>query len=330
MTILRECICKLCVMLGMLLWGGSCAQGADQAKAARRANTPRMEKEWKRFVEKPHPMGSLAQKEYAQHLIQTLKKARWKAEKREFVAQAPARGEAKEKRKHKVVAEKGYNVRAVKAGQEKCVVMLAGHYDTKEFLTERFVGANDGGSSTVLLLELAWQLRDLKFPKGSWGSCEMQLVFFDGEEAFLKEWNDGEREAGLRDHLYGSRHFAENFVMPGKPLPKIEGKDFELLVLFDMVGHKNQKIFITQGSHPLATSQFVALKGPVELSAVPLGIEDDHLPFAAKGVPFVHLIDWTNLAEWHTPKDDLPIVSVEKLANLVEVSLNFLSEPRAK
>ena len=77
--------------------------------------------------------------------------------------------------------------------------LLCSHYDTKIFDDVRFVGANDGGSSTGLLIELARVLADNPAL-----ASKVELVFFDGEEA-VEEFTD-------RDGLYGSRYFANNLT----------------------------------------------------------------------------------------------------------------------
>ena len=59
--------------------------------------------------------------------------------------------------------------------------LLCSHYDTKTFDAIRFVGANDGGSSTGLLIEMA---RVLAINPAL--AAKVELVFFDGEEAFGK------------------------------------------------------------------------------------------------------------------------------------------------
>lgn len=340
-----------------------------------RAEPPSLERiqtEWQRFTREPHPMGSKAQLEYAKHLRAQLSASGLAAREIPFTVKAPhpalveqvdgvakpsAGAPQKQTKAAKVLAKtadiKGVNVEGTLKGTEPCVVLLGGHYDTKLFLNERFVGANDGGSSTVFLLELARLLaqerltqgsekKGLKIAKtpkqrtpnqGAYEACELRFVFFDGEEAFFKEWDDGERLAGVKDNLYGSRNYVETQLETLKNGKQgIEGKPLVLLALFDMIGHKNQRIFLTHGSHAGASAQLLALKGKgggVDLSAVPLGIEDDHIPFARRGVPFVHLIDWTNLAEWHTPKDTLDIVSAEKVAALIHVTQAFLKEKRA-
>lgn len=88
------------------------------------------------------------------------------------------------------------NIIAKFPGAESKVVMVTGHYDTKLFKEFRFVGANDGGSSAALLLELARELQGRRHRLTYW------LVFFDGEEAVRRDWEDP-------DNTYGSRHFVE-------------------------------------------------------------------------------------------------------------------------
>src|SRR5262249_60508695 len=62
-------------------------------------------------------------------------------------------------------------------GRRSDVIVLAGHYDTKLFTSFRFVGANDGGSSAALLIELARRLA--KAPR----EYTVWLVWFAGAAA---------------------------------------------------------------------------------------------------------------------------------------------------
>ena len=82
------------------------------------------------------------------------------------------------------------------------IIVIAGHYDTL-YSKKNFVGANDGGSSTGLLLAIADQLRSSKKREGR----SVWLVWFDGEEA-IKEWSD-------TDSTYGSRHLADKWKKDG-------------------------------------------------------------------------------------------------------------------
>jgi len=109
------------------------------------------------------------------------------------------------------------------------VFLLCSHYDTKMFDSFKFVGANDGGSSTGLLLELARVLAiqpDL--------AKKIELVFFDGEEAF--------QDFSATDGIYGSRHFAQELMKDGA------AKSFHGGLLFDMVGDKSLDITMPPNS----------------------------------------------------------------------------------
>src|ERR1700687_5546648 len=106
------------------------------------------------------------------------------------------------------------NIVAKIPGDKPGIIMLATHYDTK--LLPNFVGADDAGSSSGVMLELA----RLLCPKH--GAYQVWITFFDGEEA-MKEWSD-------TDSRYGSRQMAAKLAMSGE-LPKIKA-----LLLADIVG----------------------------------------------------------------------------------------------
>src|SRR3981081_3177962 len=91
------------------------------------------------------------------------------------------------------------NIIAKFPGTKDGIIVILGHYDTNYPLRDTgYVGANDGGSSTAILLEYANQLRGKKRDGYS-----IWLVWTDGEEA-VKTWSD-------TDSLYGSRHLAEKW-----------------------------------------------------------------------------------------------------------------------
>ena len=116
------------------------------------------------------------------------------------------------------------NIIAKFPGTKDGIIVIAGHYDTNYPLRDTgYVGANDGGSSTGLLLELANQLRGKKQQGYS-----VWLVWTDGEEA-VKTWTD-------RDSVYGSRHLAEMWQKDGT-LKKIKA-----FLLEDMIGDADLNI----------------------------------------------------------------------------------------
>jgi glutaminyl-peptide cyclotransferase len=197
------------------------------------------------------------------------------------------------------------NVIAVLRGRRPDVIMLAGHYDTKYFTTFRFVGANDGGSSAALLLELARRLAAQPRAYTYW------LVWFDGEEA-RESWTD-------RDSLYGSRRLAAELAR-ARRLPRA-------MILVDMIGDRDLDIRRETYSAPWLTDivwdTAARLGHGRHFLREPLAVEDDHVPFLRLGVPATLLIDF-DFPPWHTAEDTLDKVSAESLAVVGEVILEAL------
>src|SRR6266446_8031975 len=187
--------------------------------------------------------------------------------------------------------------------------LLCSHYDTKTFDTIRFVGANDGGSSTGLLLELARVLG--QHPNLA---AQIELVFFDGEEAYENfSGNDG---------LYGSRYFARQLEGKG-------AKQFRGGILFDMVGDRSLDITLpldspAQMARDIFTSAD-ALKLRSYFSYFDREITDDHTPLNSIGIPTLDIIDF-DFAWWHTAGDTIDKVSAESLQMVGAVAAYYLAE----
>jgi hypothetical protein len=318
---------------------GAQASSRQKTDPTPRACDPkRLETSLREFTKDPHPFGSAAQLDYAKALQAKFPAPDWKMELLTFSAKSPAGAEFSlvrfptqtvTRRTPAPPKERiGANVLATRMGSESCAVLLAGHFDTKFYPNFRFVGANDGGSSTALLLELAHVIPSHAFKQGTWGSCTLHLALFDGEEAILPEWNDGESTMGLIDHLYGSRNFALTRIGSDGTSKTLDGRRLALAFIIDMVGHRNQALSITKGSDAKATKSLLAVRESVSIQKSDEFVEDDHSPFLALGVPVLHLIDWTNLGEWHTPRDTIKIISTEKLASLGDVLIRFLKQNR--
>lgn len=187
-------------------------------------------------------------------------------------------------------------------GSKNGIIVIAGHYDTPYYLRNTgFVGANDGGSSTGMLLELANQFRGKKRDGYS-----VWLLFSDGEEA-VKEWTD-------TDSVYGTRHMADVWQKDGT-LPKIKA-----FILQDMIGDADLNVDRDQNSTPWledlvyqAASRYGYQSHFFERT---MDDRDDHIPFAKKGVPVADLIDLNygyGNAFWHTPQDTMDKVSGKSL-----------------
>jgi glutaminyl-peptide cyclotransferase len=195
------------------------------------------------------------------------------------------------------------------------VFLLCSHYDTKLFDDVRFVGANDGGSSTGLLMELARVLA-----KNRELASKIELVFFDGEEA-VDEFTD-------TDGLYGSRHFAAE-VGKTSAAQSLRGG-----MLFDMVGDRSLGITLPVDSPAgMAREVFAAaeaLNCRNHFSYFDHGsITDDHTPLNAAGIPTIDLIDF-EYPPWHTAEDTMDKIAAESLRTVGRVAIYYLSEFQPK
>lgn len=251
----------------------------------------------------PHSAGSEGIRRAQEYIIGQLKSYGCAVEEQDFHASTPV-GD---------VAMKNIVAKAPSANPN--VIIFASHYDTKRM--DNFVGANDGGSSTGVLLELARLVCARKNAGTIW------LVFLDGEEAFRPQWADP-------DHTYGSKELAARLALSG------ELRRVKAMILVDMVGPTNP-IYRREAN---STGW---LKDLIWSTATRLGygnvfindansIEDDHDPFLQRGVPAVDIIDFesTVLEYWHTPQDTLDKIDARTLAITGHVLIESLPELEKK
>ncbi|HWE51827.1 MAG TPA: M28 family peptidase [Bryobacteraceae bacterium] len=201
------------------------------------------------------------------------------------------------------------NIIAKFPGKSGRAVAVTGHYDTLRM--PRFVGANDGGSSTGFLLEMAAALQ------GGAHRDDIYLVFFDGEEAFHK-WSD-------TDSLYGSRHLAEKWSKDGT------NARLKALINVDMIGDKNLTMLydITSAAsvRKLIWDTADSLGYAREFPRTENSVEDDHVPFLKAGVRAVDLIDFQSQNTfWHTPQDTMDKLSPHSFEVIGAVVMKSLSE----
>jgi Zn-dependent M28 family amino/carboxypeptidase len=198
------------------------------------------------------------------------------------------------------------NVIATIPGPGSGRLIFAGHYDTKLFEEFEFVGANDAGSSTAFLIELARVLKDRK------NALTIELLFLDGEEA-IGEWSSG--------NTHGSRHYVLNAAQDAASLKRIKA-----VVLVDMIADRQLSIKREANSTPWLTDIIwsAARKlGRAEFVEETTPIEDDHLPFLRAGIPAVDIID-LEYPYWHTAGDTLEHVSAEGMQAVGDVLLAAL------
>jgi len=170
------------------------------------------------------------------------------------------------------------NIIAKYPGTKDGIMVIAGHYDTNYPLRDTgFVGANDGGASTAILLEFANQLRGKKRDGYS-----VWLVWTDGEEA-VKTWNID------KDAVYGTRHLAQKWQEDGT------NKKIKAFLVADMIADADLNIERESNSAPwledLVYQAATRLGYQSHFFARTLAIEDDHIPFAKLGVPTADIID---------------------------------------
>jgi glutaminyl-peptide cyclotransferase len=249
----------------------------------------------------PRPAGSEALEKSRLYIIEQLRSAGWSTMRSEFSGPTP-RGTMTFVN---LVARFGNTTKT-----ESPQFLLCSHYDTKTFDTIRFVGANDGGSSTGLLIEMA---RVLALNPAL--AAKIELVFFDGEEAF-ENFNE-------TDGLYGSRHFAAELRSSGQQ------RSFRGGILFDMIGDKSLQVTLPPDSpRDLAGNIFAAadtLEQRLHFTYVDRGITDDHTPLNRIGIPVIDLIDF-DFPPWHTAEDTLDKISAESLETIGRVALYDLAK----
>jgi glutaminyl-peptide cyclotransferase len=205
------------------------------------------------------------------------------------------------------------NIVAKIPGGSPDILLLLTHYDTKRL--DNFVGADDGGSSTGLMLEMARLLCGRKNPLTIW------IAFLDGEEAVLAQWSG-------TDNTYGSRELAARTAVSG------DLKHIRAVILADMIGPTNLKIRRDSNSTPWltdlvwSTAERLGYKEIFISASTP--VADDHEPFLRRGVPAVDIIDLVDFPYWHTPQDTLDKVSPQSIAIVGQVILESVTELEKK
>lgn len=213
-------------------------------------------------------------------------------------------------------------------------LVISAHYDSKWFSSGDFLGATDSASPCAMMIDLAIALDPLLEQKmGLDEDTTLQLLFFDGEEAF-NMWTH-------TDSTYGSRALAANWsqtwheprrLTNHAPMRRIDGIDH--LVLLDLLGAKDPVIPSYFSSTHWLFNELVSAESRLDKADLLYpkekrtegtsddrqkrkpnsffkqdsdptgggGIEDDHLPFLANGVPVLHVIPIPFPRVWHTLK----------------------------
>jgi glutaminyl-peptide cyclotransferase len=254
----------------------------------------------------PRPPGSEALDHVRSHLSKELVAAGWVTELQEF------------ERDTSIGKIKFANLRARFQGRDqnpwkrKIDGILCAHVDSKLYKEKIFLGADDAASACAAIVVIAEHLAR----ENPEQAAKLELVFFDGEEAFANNMT-------LLDGLYGSRHYA-NTWRTRNDKPKFG-------ILLDMIGHKNLKIRIPSDS-PKHLSELMFSVAEKQKVGSHYGIAagtimDDHVPLNLVGIPTLDIIgDFSSTRWWHTPGDNADILSPDSLNISIRLTLGMLDE----
>jgi len=245
----------------------------------------------------PHSAGSEGIRRAQDYIVGQLKSFGCAVEEQEFHAPSTPVGD---------VAMKNIVVKIPSANPN--IILYGSHYDTKRM--DNFVGADDAGSSTGVLLELARLLCARKNADTIW------LAFFDGEEAFNPNWADP-------DNTYGSRELAASLALSG------DLRRVKAMILVDMVGPTKPVYKRETNSTPWLVDILWSTAARLGYGRVFVNdradIEDDHLSFLKRDIPSADIID-LDVPYWHTTQDMLDKVDPRTLAITGHVLVESLPE----
>jgi peptidase M28-like protein len=254
----------------------------------------------------PRPPGSPELAKTREYIVHTLKSYGLAVTTDEFTESTP------------LGPKKMININAEIPGESKDVIMIASHYDTKNYKDMHFVGANDPGTSVGTLLELGRVLgASQQKPKFTYW-----LVFFDGEESFCEGWDECSKP-NAPDNTYGSRHYVSQ-LRKNNQLDRVRG-----LILLDMMGYKNLEL----GRDTMSTRwlQDIIWRTGRDLGYGKIFVDrpegiggDDHEPFLRAGVDAVDLIQLDGYPYWHKADDTLDKVSPQSMKVVGDVVLASL------
>jgi Zn-dependent M28 family amino/carboxypeptidase len=195
-------------------------------------------------------------------------------------------------------------------------IVLISHFDTPPNIGKGFEGANDGASTTALLIALAKAIR-----RAGQLPDNIMLLWTDAEECMVS-YSDN-------DGFQGAKHALKGF--------KDRKRAIKAAIGLDMLGDRDLHIEMPlNGTVPLQNAVFEAarragLEGLVSVSKDI--VKDDFMIFYEAGCPAINLIDFRFGSApgkndyWHTSEDKMDKISEESLLKsgmLVAELLNML------
>ncbi|KAA8577073.1 hypothetical protein EYC84_007081 [Monilinia fructicola] len=201
---------------------------------------------------------------------------------------------------------------------------LVAHYDSKLTPTG-FIGAIDSAAPCAMIMHAArsvdqaltnkWAAMKTAGDVGLEEEKGVQILFLDGEEAFLSWTND--------DSLYGARALAETWEStPHAALSNYRNPldSIALFLLLDLLGHDKPNIPSYFETTHWAYKGLATIENRLR-KTWSRSIKDDHIPFMARGVEVLHMIPAPfPMDVWHHIEDDgehLDMPTVEDWAKMV-------------
>lgn len=216
-------------------------------------------------------------------------------------------------------------------------LVLACHYDSKRDREQVMILATDSAVPCAMMLNLAQLLNDpLKVAMQKNDDLTLQLIFFDGEEAFV-QWSDN-------DSLYGARHLAKTLASSKYPAGNTVGTThlhrMDVMVLLDLLGYRDPTFYSFFADTDQLFSRLVTIETRLhELHLLKnhtnayfihqltyAGIEDDHIPFLRRGVRILHVIPSPFPPVWHRETDNKDNLDFSTIGNLNKIFRSFVVE----
>lgn len=231
---------------------------------------------------------------------------------------------------------------------------LVAHYDSK-YSPEGFIGAIDSAAPCAMIMHAVRAIDDALTKK--WASMQtedfdldfeehrgIQVLFLDGEEAF-QHWTD-------TDSIYGARSLAEEWDQarhPAMSTYKSLLDSIELFVLLDLLGspenpaipswqHTSHWSYVHMASLEEKLRDFKMFKSTRGAPWLPdknkgeneafrsYVMQDDHIPFIARGVQVLHLIPGRFPSVWHKMEDNAENLDMPTVEDWALLTTAFAAE----
>merc|ERR1711915_713347 len=269
----------------------------------------------------PRTVGSRNHEKVRRHIADTMQGLGWNVEESSFNDQTPFGN----KQFNNIIAT--LNPKAPRR------LVVACHYDSK--IEPAGVYATDSAVPCAMMLNLATTMQRLLINYSRVNSdLTLQLIFFDGEEAFVR-WSS-------RDSLYGSRNLAAKWqskMFSSKGVTGTYNDRIDLFILLDLLGSWDMSIKQEERLTGRWYNRLLIIENSLrrnkllhesesifQRSMGSGGIADDHIPFKHRGVPILHLISNPFPRVWHTSSDEINSLDFENIANFNKILRVFVAE----